>query len=147
MEIILLNDYDGLGEAGDLVNVKKGFARNKLIPQGFAMRASTKNIASMEEKKRLIKKNELREIASKDALLKQLSKAEVTIEVQVGEEEKIFGSITSKDIQKSLEEKGIVVDKSAILLESPLKSLGIFHVSVYLSENHQCEIKVYIIKS
>ena len=147
MEIILLNDYDGIGEAGDLVNVKKGFARNKLIPQGFAMRASTKNIASMEEKKRLIKKNELREAASKDALLKQLSKAEVTIEVQVGEEEKIFGSITSKDIQKSLEEKGIVIDKSAILLESPLQSLGIFHVSVHLSENHQCEVKVYIIKS
>ena len=86
MEIILLNDYDGLGEAGDLVNVKEGFARNKLIPQGFAMRASTKNIASMEEKKRLIKKYELRENASKDALLKQLSKAEVTIEVQVGED-------------------------------------------------------------
>ena len=147
MEIILLNDYDGLGEAGDLVNVKEGFARNKLIPQGFAMRASTKNIASMEEKKRLIKKNELKETASKDALLKQLSKTEVTIEVQVGEEEKIFGSITSKDIQKSLEEKGIVIHKSAILLESPLTSLGIFHVSVHLSENHQCEVNVYIIKS
>ena len=147
MEIILLNDYEGLGKAGDLVNVKSGFARNSLIPQGFALRASTKNIASIEEKKKIIEKNNIRETASKDALLKQLTKTEITIEVQAGEEEKIFGSITANDIKKSLEEKGIVIDKSAILLDSPLKSLGIFHVNVRLSENHQCDIKVYVIKS
>ena len=147
MEIILLNDYDGLGEAGDLVNVKEGFARNLLIPQGIALRASNKNIAFTEEKKRMIEKSNLRETASKDALIEQLSKTEVTIEVEVGEEEKIFGSITSNDIQKSLEEKGIVIDKSSILLDSPIKSLGIFHVSVRLSKSHQCDIKVYVIKS
>ena len=72
MEIILLNDYDGLGEAGDLVNVKEGFARNKLIPQGFAMRASTKNIASMEEKKRLIKKYDTNIFIAKKELEKKL---------------------------------------------------------------------------
>jgi len=147
MKIVLLNDYEGLGKAGDLVTVKEGFARNMLIPKGFALRASNKNVASIEEKKRLIEKNNLREAASKDALLNQLSKTELTIQVQVGEEEKVFGSITSNDIQKSLEEKGIVIDKSAILLDSPLKSLGIFHINVRLSENHKCDIKVYVIKS
>ena len=147
MEIILLNDYKGLGKAGDLVNVKPGFARNLLIPRGFALRASTQNIATNEEKKKLIEKNNIKESASKEALIDRISKTEITIEVQAGEEEKIFGSITSKDIQKSLEKKGIIIDKSAILLESPLKSLGIFHVNVRLSEDHQSDIKVYVIKS
>ena len=147
MEIILINDYEGLGKAGELVNVKPGFARNRLIPQGFALRASTQNIASVEEKKKVIEKNKRIETASQEALLKQLSTAEITIEVQVGEEEKMFGSITSNDIQKSLEGKDILIDKNAILLEDPIKSLGIFHVPVRLSEDYQCDVKVYVIKS
>ena len=147
MEIILINDYEGLGKAGELVNVKPGFARNRLIPQGFALRASTQNIASVEEKKKVIEKNKIRETASQEALLKQLSTAEVTIEVEVGEEEKMFGSITSNDIQKSLEEKDILIDKNTILLDDPIKSLGIFHVPVRLSEDYQCDVKVYVIKS
>ena len=147
MEIILINDYEGLGKAGELVNVKPGFARNRLIPQGFALRASTQNIASVEEKKKVIEKNKIRETASQEALLKQLSTAEITIEVQVGEEEKMFGSITSNDIQKSLEGKDILIDKNTILLDDPIKSLGIFHVPVRLSEDYQCDVKVYVIKS
>ena len=147
MEIILINDYEGLGKAGELVNVKPGFARNMLIPQGFALRASTQNIASVEEKKKVIEKNKTRETASQEALLKQLSTAEITIEVQVGEEEKMFGSITSNDIQKSLEGKDILIDKNTILLDDPIKSLGIFHVPVRLSEDYQCDVKVYVIKS
>jgi len=147
MEIILINDYEGLGKAGELVNVKSGFARNRLIPQGFALRASTQNIASVEEKKKVIEKNKIRETASQEALLKQLSTAEITIEVQVGEEEKMFGSITSNDIQKSLEGKDILIDKNTILLDDPIKSLGIFHVPVRLSEDYQCDVKVYVIKS
>ena len=147
MEIILINDYEGLGKAGELVNVKPGFARNMLIPQGFALRASTQNIASVEEKKKVIEKNKIRETASQEALLKQLATAEITIEVQVGEEEKMFGSITSNDIQKSLEGKGILIDKNTILLDDPIKSLGIFHVPVRLSKDYQCDVKVYVIKS
>ena len=147
MEIILINDYEGLGKAGELVNVKPGFARNRLIPQGFALRASTQNIASVEEKKKVIEKNKRIETASQEALLKQLSTAEITIEAQVGEEEKMFGSITSNDIQKSLEEKDILIDKNTILLDDPIKSLGIFHVPVRLSEDYQCDVKVYVIKS
>jgi len=147
MEIILINDYEGLGKAGELVNVKPGFARNRLIPQGFALRASTQNIASVEEKKKVIEKNKIRETSLQEALLKKLSTTEITIEVQVGEEEKMFGSITSNDIQKSLEGKDILIDKNTILLDDPIKSLGIFHVPVRLSEDYQCDVKVYVIKS
>lgn len=147
MKIILISDYEGLGKAGELIDVKPGFARNKLLPNGFALRASKKNIALIEEKKKVIETSIKREDALLQDLLEQLSKTEITIEAQVGEEEKMFGSITSNDIQKSLEEKGVVIDRNTILLDSPIKSLGIFHVKVRLSKDHECEVKVYVIKS
>ena len=147
MKIILISDYEGLGKAGELIDVRPGFARNKLLPNGFALRASKKNIALIEEKKKLLKTIKMREDASLQDLLKKLSKTEITIEAQVGEEEKMFGSVTSNDIHKSLKEKGIVIDRNSILLESPLKSLGIFHVKIRLSKENECDVKVYVIKS
>ena len=147
MKIILISDYEGLGKAGELIDVKPGFARNKLLPNGFALRASKKNIALIEEKKKVIEASKKREDDSLQDLLEQLSKTEITIEAQVGDEEKMFGSITSNDIQKSLEKKGVVVDRNTILLDAPIKSLGIFHVKVRLSKNHECEVKVYVIQS
>ena len=76
-----------------------------------------------------------------------MSKTEVTIEAQVGEEDKMFGSITAIDIQKSLKEKGLVIDRNTIMLDSPIKSFGIFKVKVQLSIDNECEVKVYVIKS
>ena len=147
MKIILISDYEGLGKAGDLVDVKPGFARNRLLPNGFALRASKKNIALVEEKKKVLETIKMREDVSLQKLLTQLSKTEITIEAQVGEEEKIFGSITSNDIKKSLEKKDIIIDRNTILLESPIKSLGIFHVKIRLSKDYECDIKVYVIKA
>ena len=147
MKIILISDYEGLGKAGELIDVKPGFARNKLLPNGFALRASKKNIALIEDKKKVVEISKKREDALLQDLLEKLSKTEITIEAQVGEEEKMFGSITSNDIQKSLERKGVVIDRNTILLDSPIKSLGIFHVKVRLSKDHECEVKVYVIKS
>lgn len=147
MKIILISDYTGLGKAGDLIDVKPGFARNKLLPKGLALRASKKNRALIEEKKRVLENSKRREDASQKDLLNKLSKAEVTIEAQVGEEDKMFGSITAIDIQKSLKEKGLIIDRNTILLDSPIKSLGIFHVKVQLSTDHECVVKVYVIKS
>tara|TARA_B100001027_G_C16251445_1_gene324626 strand:- start:533 stop:976 length:444 start_codon:yes stop_codon:yes gene_type:complete len=147
MKIILISDYDGLGKAGELVDVKPGFARNKLLPNGFALRASKKNIALIEEKKKLLETSKRREDASLQDLIEQLLKTEITIEAQVSEEEKMFGSITSNDIHKSLKGKGIMIDRNSILLDSPIKSLGIFHVKIQLSKEHECDVKVYVIKS
>ena len=147
MKIILISDYNGLGKAGDLIDVKPGFARNRLLPEGLALRASKKNIALIEEKKRVVENSKKREDASQKDLLSRLSKAEVTIEAQVGEEDKMFGSVTATDIQKSLREKGLVIDRNTIMLDAPIKSLGIFHVKVQLSAENECDIKVYVIKS
>ena len=94
MEIILLQDYDGLGEAGDLVNVKPGFARNKLIPEGVALRASKRNLAISKERKITTQNKKVREAALYDSLAKTLSKTEITIEAQVGEEERAKGNYT-----------------------------------------------------
>ena len=147
MKIILISDYNGLGKAGDLIDVKPGFARNRLLPAGLALIASKKNIALIEEKKRVIANSKKRQDASQKDLLNKLSKTEATIEAQVGEEDKMFGSITAGDIQKSLKEKGIVIDRNTIMLETPIKSLGIFHVKVHLSKDNECDVKVYVIKS
>ena len=147
MKVILISDYNGLGEAGDLIDVKPGFARNRLLPKGLALRASKKNIALIEEKKRVVENSKKREDASQKDLLNKLSRTEVTIEAQVGEEDKMFGSITAIDIQKSLKEKGLVIDRNNIMLDSPIKSLGIFHVKVQLSVDNECDVKVYVIKS
>ena len=130
MDVILLKDCDGLGQAGDLVDVKPGFARNKLIPEGIALRASKKNLAIAEERKMVAKNRLKREDAANEDLLKKLSKTEITIEAQVGEEDKMFGSITTLDIHKALQEKGINVDRNSIKLDEPIKALGIYHVPI-----------------
>ena len=147
MDVILLKDYDGLGESGDVVAVKPGFARNKLIPEGIALRASKRNLAISEERKMVSKNRQKREEASNKAILKKLSKTEITIEAQVGEEDKMFGSITTLDIHKSLESEGVAIDRHAILLDEPIKALGIYHVPVRVAAAVTADIKVYVIKS
>ena len=147
MDIILLKDYDGLGESGDIVAVKPGFARNKLIPEGIALRASKRNMAIAEERKMVNKNRQKREEASNEAILKKLSKTEITIEAQVGDEDKMFGSVTALDIHKSLEEKGVTVDRNTILLDEPIKALGIYHVPVRVAPELTGDIKIYVIKS
>ena len=147
MDIILLKDHEGLGTAGDVVSVKPGFARNKLIPEGIALRASKRNIAISEEKRTTELNRKDRENASFDSLLKVLSKTEITIEAQVGEEDKMFGSITVTDIQRALEQKGINIKRSAILLQEPIKALGIYHISVKVATEKIGDVKLYVIKS
>ena len=147
MNIILLSDYEGLGNTGDIVKVKSGFARNKLIPQGIALRASKRNLAIANEKKKFIQTRLNRESEGYKNLVDTLSKTEITIEAQVGDEEKMFGSITSLDIQKSLKEKGVEVDRNMILLDEPIRSLGIYHIKVRVAPNMDGDVKVYVIKS
>ena len=147
MDIILLKDYDGLGESGDVVAVKPGFARNKLIPEGIALRASKRNMSIAEERKMVNKNRQKRKEASNEAILKKLSKTEITIEAQVGDEDKMFGSVTVLDIHKSLEEKGVIVDRNTILLDEPIKALGIYHVPVRVAPELTGDIKIYVIKS
>ena len=147
MDVILLKDYEELGSAGDVVSVKPGYARNKLIPEGIALRASKRNRAISEEKRTTELNRKDRENASFDSLLKVLSKTEITIEAQVGDEDKMFGSITVTDVQKALQEKGVSVERRAILLPEPIKALGIYHISVEVATEKIGDVKLYVIKS
>ena len=147
MEVILLKGHQGLGEIGDIVNVKPGYARNFLFPKGIAVRSSKKNIAFAEEQKKTAQKRADRENKVNEELLAQLRKGEISIEVEVGEEDKRFGSVTNLDIHKALEEKGISIDRHSIVLEQPIKSLGVHNVPVKISGGSDEEIKVYVIKA
>ena len=146
MDIILLQDIENVGQAGDIVNVKPGFARNKLIPDGLALRASKRNLAVAEERKRVNENKKARKIAANQLLANKLSKTEITIEAKVGEEEKMFGSITTKDIHEALIEKGFKIDRHAIELQKPIKALGIYHITVNLAPDINGDVKIYIIK-
>ena len=147
MDIILLTDYENLGNAGDIVKVKPGFARNFLIPKGVALRASKRNMAIAEEKKQITLLRKDRELANFNQIAKKLSKTEITIEVQVGDEDKMFGSVTNQDIQQSLKDKGIDVDRSAIMLDDPIKTLGIYHVKIKVSSDINSDVKIYVINA
>ena len=146
MEIILLSDVENLGESGDVVTVKPGYARNKLIPQGLALRASNRNIAIASEKNRVAEAKLDRENQAMNALAKKLSKVEITIEVKVGDEEKMFGSITNKDIHKELMDKGFELERSQITIKDPIKALGIYHIQVKVSKDIVSDVKLFVIK-
>ena len=147
MEIILLKEHESLGEIGDIVNVKPGYARNFLFPKGIAVRTSKRNIALADEQKKTFQKRSERESLANQELISELAKVEISIEVEVGDEDKMFGSVTNLDIHKALTEKDVLIERQSILLDQPIKSLGVHNVPVKLSSGEKQEIKVYVIKA
>ena len=147
MEVILLKDVKGLGHSGDVIKVRPGFARNKLIPEGVALRASKRNLAVAEERKKIAQIKKKRENEADNNLVAKISKTEITIEAQVGEDEKMFGSVTANDIQKALAEKDISIDRNSILLDEHIRALGIYHVPIKISSDINGDLKVYVIKA
>tara|TARA_Y100001970_G_scaffold164328_1_gene200790 strand:- start:95 stop:541 length:447 start_codon:yes stop_codon:yes gene_type:complete len=147
MEIILLEDVDSLGNAGEIVNVKPGYARNFLFSHGLAVRSSKRNRAMINERKAAIKARTNREAKVFEELLSQLKNIELTIEVEVGEDKKLFGSVTNKDIHKAILKKGIEIERNTIELEAPIKSEGIYDVNVKISKGLSEKIKVFVIQA
>ena len=147
MDIILLQDVDSLGNAGEIVKVKPGYARNYLFSRGLAVRSSKRNRALVNEKKTAIKARALRDAKVYEETVKKLKKTEITIEVKVGTEDKLFGSVTNKDIHKAIIDKGIEIDRQSIILPEPIKALGIYDVTVNVSKELKQDIKVYVIQA
>ena len=147
MDVILLKDVEGLGTAGDIVSVKPGYARNYLAPLGLALRSSKRNLAVAEEKKRVSQARDERANKVNQELATTLQKIEITIEMQVGEEEKLFGSVTTQDIHKALSEKKVEIDRHSILLDEPIKALGVYDIPIKVSDEIQPKIKLYVIKA
>ena len=147
MEIILLKDVDTLGDSGDILIVKPGYARNYLFPRGLAVRTSKRNRALADEKKKVAKARAMREAKAYEDVMNNLKKIEITIEVEVGGEDRLFGSVTSQNIHEALIEKGIEIDRHAILLEEPIKALGIYDIPVKITKGLIQEVKVYVIQA
>jgi len=134
MIVILLKDVKGTGKAGDIVKVSDGYARNMLIPKGFAQEATDGNIRNLEKQKAIAAEKRAAEKAKAEALAEKLSSVGIEIKTKSGEGGRLFGSITSKDIAEALKEQHkIDVDKKNILLDSPIKQIG----------DHEIEIKLF----
>jgi|TARA_B100001996_G_scaffold117169_1_gene88718 large subunit ribosomal protein L9 len=147
MEVIILKEHESLGEIGDIVTVKPGYARNFLFPNGIAVRSSKRNIALVAEHKKTAQKRTDRETAANQELANLLKKVEISIEVEVGDEEKMFGSVTNLDVHKALSEKDIEIDRHSILLDQPIKTLGVHNIPIKLSSGKEQEIKVYVVEA
>lgn len=146
MKLLLRQDYEPLGVAGDVVNVKPGFARNFLIPKGYGMLATDKNVKRYENDQKQLHWLQEKEKRQSEELAKTLENVSCTITVQVGDEDKMFGSVTSQNITESLEAQGYIVDKRKILLEEPIKSLGIYSIPIKLHTDVEAKIKVWVVK-
>lgn len=132
MKVILKEEVKNLGGMGSVVNVADGYARNYLIPKNLAVEASTKNIRKFEHEKNIILEKAKKVKTGAEKLASQLSGITVTIEAQAGEEDKLFGSVTSMDIAEAISKQGIEIDKCKIILEEPIKRLGTYTVLVKL---------------
>jgi large subunit ribosomal protein L9 len=132
MRVILKADVESLGKTGDLVKVADGYARNFLIPKGFAAEASSNNIKSLENEKAAITRKAEKERKKAEAMLDSFKDLAVTVKRRVGEQEKLFGSVTTKDIEKALSEKGFEIDRKNIVLDETIKTIGEYPVKIKL---------------
>jgi large subunit ribosomal protein L9 len=146
MKVILRRDYDKLGKIGDVVDVRDGYARNFLIPQNIAYTALKGNLKALEEEKKQHANREQKEERSAQKLAEKLENVSVTIKANVGEDEKLFGSITSQMIAEALQEQGLTFDKRIIELEEPIKALGIYTVPVKLHTKVTGKVKVWVVR-
>ena len=146
MQVIIKKKIEKLGDVGDIITVKDGYARNYLIPRGLVVKATPGNLKEVELIKSQIQKKNEKKINDQKELAKKLSNLKINIPVKVGEDNQIFGSVTSTNIIEFLIEKGFEVNKKSIKLDEPIKSLGIHNVILKLDEGIESNIKVYVIK-
>ena len=146
MKVILKEDIPDVGSAGQTVEVKAGFGRNYLFPRNLAIPATKANLKAIGE---LHKQTELREkkrLREAEGVKDKIEKLSLSIEVLVGEEDKLFGSVTNADVAELLQNEGITVDKRAIQIETPIKVLGVYTVPVKIDKEVTANLKLWVIK-
>ena len=146
MEVILRQAVDNLGHPGDVVTVSPGFARNYLLPRGIAFAATEGNKKRISLEKARLEAAEAERRAGAEEIAKKLEEVSITFSARVGDEGKLFGSVTSADIAEQLAAQGFTVEKRQIDLHEPLKALGVYRVGVRLHADVRPEIKVWVIK-
>jgi large subunit ribosomal protein L9 len=146
MEIILVEDVPSLGKAGDRMRVSDGYARNYLLPRKMAVTATATSLKALEHERDFLqhKHDKLEQEARK--LAQKIGEISCTIAKPTGEEGKLFGAVTSSDIEAALRDQGISVDRKKILLEEPIKNLGVYTVSLKLHPAVAAELKLWVVK-
>jgi large subunit ribosomal protein L9 len=145
MQIILTQDVANLGKAGELVNVKPGFGRNYLIPQGLAVSATAGNVSRLEHERKQIERKVAKEKASAQSIADRLNGMTLQFERSVGEDEKLFGSVSNRDITEQLKKAGIDIDHRKVELEHPVKALGKYEVPVKLGAGVVAQLKFWVV--
>ena len=146
MEVILRQAVENLGKPGDVVKVTNGYARNFLLPRGIAFEATPGNLKRIAQEKDRLEAAENERKGAAQKLAEKLEQVSLTFSARVGEEGKLFGSVTTADIAQQLESQGFDIEKRQIDLHEPLKALGVFRVPVRLHAEVKPEIKVWVIK-
>ena len=146
MKVILRKNFESLGNIGDVVDVKEGYARNFLIPRKIAYTAMSGNLKVLEDEKKSLARKTEKQLHAAEKLAAELEKVSVTIPVQVGEEDKIFGSVTTQMIADALNEKSFEIDKRKIEVPEQIKTLGIYNVNIKLHSNVSASIKVWVVR-
>jgi large subunit ribosomal protein L9 len=146
VEVILLNTVPSLGERGETVKVKPGYARNYLFPRKLALPASESNRRVFKEEEKVLAKRDELEKNNAQQSASKLADVSCTIPVQVGEEDRLYGSVTANDIAKVLKDQGFDIDKKQVVLEEPIKQLGVYTIDVKLHRDISAPIKVWVVK-
>jgi large subunit ribosomal protein L9 len=145
MEVILTEDIPSLGKVGEVVKVREGYGRNYLLPNKKALVANSKNIKALEAQKKMIEAKAAKDLANADVVAKRLGELILNFEREVGEENRLFGSVTNKDIAEELAKQGLLIDKHLIHMEHPLKSVGDHEVEVRLHSQLKTLLKVTVV--
>ncbi len=146
MKIVLRTDVENVGRRGEVIRVADGYARNYLLPKRMALEATPGNLKQIEQERRVRAVHEAREKKEAEALATKISQFSCTIVRKVGENEVLYGSVTNADIADLLEKQGFLMDKRKILLEEPIKSLGIYEVPLKLHPEVVAAVKVWVVK-
>jgi large subunit ribosomal protein L9 len=145
MQIILTQDVDNLGKAGELVSVRPGYGRNYLVPRGLAVSATIKNKNRLDHEKALIEKRVAKERATATEIATRINIMTLQFERMVGEDEKLFGSVTNRDIADQLKRAGVEIDHRTIVLDQPIKALGKYDVPVKLAAGVNATLKFWVV--
>jgi len=146
MKVILRDDVEHLGTAGEVVNVKNGYARNYLLPRSFAVPATANNIKAFEHERRSLEAKRAKRRKEADTLKQKLERVSCSIAKKVGEQDKLFGSVTTQDIEKAFAAEGFTVDKKDILLAEPIKALGVYSVPVRVFDDVVANTKIWVVR-
>ena len=146
MEVILRQAVENLGKPGDVVKVKNGYARNYLLPHNLAYEATPGNLKRIQQERERLEAAENQRRGAAQDIATKLEQVSLTFSARVGEEGKLFGSVTAADIAQQLEQQGFHIEKRQIDLHEPIKSLGVYRVPVRLHADVKPEIRVWVIK-